>query len=50
MSHLDNYNYHRDSRTWDVPSAYTVTESGPDSSKVELCESLLETLVGRWGW
>jgi len=50
MSHLDNYNYHRDSRTWDVPSAYTVTESGPDSTKVELCESLLETLVGRWGW
>ena len=45
MSHLDNYNYHRDSRTWDIPSAYTVMESGPDSSKVELCESLLETLT-----
>jgi hypothetical protein len=45
MSHLDNYNYHRDSRTWDVPSAYTVVESGPDSTKVQLSEDLMESLV-----
>ena len=45
MSHLDNYNYHRDSRTWDVASAFEVLESGPDSTKVQLCESLLECLV-----
>jgi len=45
MSHLDNYNYHRDSRTWDVGSAFEVLESGPDSTKVQLCESLLECLV-----
>lgn len=45
MSHLDNFNYHRDSRTWDVPSAYTVTETGPATTKVELCEGLLESLI-----
>ncbi len=45
MSHLDNYNYHRDSRTWDVPSAFEVLESGPATTKVELCESALESLI-----
>lgn len=41
---LDNYNYHRDPRTWNVPRAYEVLEEGPDATKVQLCDELLEAL------
>lgn len=44
MSRMDDWNYHRDPRTWDVGSAYEVLESGPNSSKVRLDECLLEDL------
>jgi hypothetical protein len=42
---MDDWNYHRDPRTWDVGSAYTVVESGPDTTKVQLCEELVESLI-----
>ena len=44
MSRMDDWNYHRDPRTWSVPSAYEVLESGPHATKVALDEFLLESL------